>query len=66
MPEREIVIRIKNGQVEIEAVGFSGSKCLEATRPYEKDLGGVVKRKKKPEFLSGETVIGRGKNRVTS
>lgn len=66
MPEKEIIIRIRNGQVEIEAVGFSGSKCLEATRPYEKDLGAVVERKKKPEFLSGETVVERGRNRVTS
>jgi hypothetical protein len=59
----EIVIRIKNGQVQIEPVGFSGTKCLEATWPYEKDLGAVVERKKKPEFYSGEGVVQSGRER---
>jgi hypothetical protein len=59
----EIIIRIKNGRVQIEPAGFSGAKCLEATWPYEKDLGAVVERKRKSEFYSGEGVVQSGQKR---
>jgi hypothetical protein len=50
----ELHITVKpDGEVEIDAVGYSGTGCLEASRPYEKALGAVVNRKKKPEILSG-------------
>lgn len=62
---KEIVIRIKSGGVEIEAVGFSGSECLDAARPYEKALGAAVERKKKPEFYSGKGVQQSERNRIT-
>jgi hypothetical protein len=47
----QIVVRIKkDGTVEIEAVGFKGSACREATRPLEEALGEVVEERLKPEF----------------
>jgi hypothetical protein len=52
MAELHIIIK-PDGEVEIDAVGYSGTRCLEASRPYEKALGTVVSRKKKPEILSG-------------
>lgn len=63
----EIIIRIKNGRAQVEPAGFSGTKCLEATYPYEKDLGAVVERKKKPEYFSGEGIVQseRERNRST-
>ncbi len=49
----ELVFVIKpDGSVDLEGVDFSGTSCLEASRPYEKDLGLVVSRKKKPEIYS--------------
>lgn len=56
---KEIVIVVKpDGSVEVDAVGFSGSECLEATMPYEKVLGTVSSRKKKPEFLAERGAAG--------
>ncbi len=56
----ELHITIKpDGSVEIDAVGYSGTNCLEASRPYEKALGATVStvsRKKKPEIFSDEGV----------
>lgn len=49
MPEVQVTIR-PDGTVEVDAVGFTGTKCLEATKFYEKALGAVVERKKKPEM----------------
>lgn len=64
----ELVFTVKpDGSVEIDANGFSGTSCLEASRPYEKDLGVVADRKKKPEILSGEGVkTDAGRNRIRS
>ncbi len=45
-----------DGSVEIDAVGYGGTRCMEASRPYEKDLGVVAGREKKPELLAGEGV----------
>lgn len=39
-----------DGGCTIEAKGFNGNGCLEATAPFEQALGLVVERKKKPEF----------------
>lgn len=53
----ELLIKIKpDGSIEIDAVGYSGNSCLEASKPYEKDLGVTLSREKKPEILSGEGV----------
>lgn len=35
--------------VLVEADGFVGKQCEAATRPYEEEFGGVVKRTAKPE-----------------
>lgn len=60
----ELVFTIKpDGSVEIDAVGFSGTSCLEVSRPYEKSLGAVVSRKKKPEIFSDEGVKNSAGNR---
>jgi len=62
----ELVFTIKpDGGVKLEANGFSGNNCLEASRPYEKDLGVVTNRQRKPEALSGEGVkTNGGRNRI--
>ncbi len=62
----ELVFIIKpDGSVQIDAKGYSGTGCLEASRPYEKDLGVVAERIKKPDILAGEGVkTGVGRNRI--
>lgn len=61
----ELHVTIKpDGRVEIDAVGYSGTKCLEASLPYEKDLGIITNRKKKPELFSEEGVFNAGRDRV--
>ena len=38
------------GEVEIDAVGFSGPDCEQATRFLEEALGDVKSRSRKPEY----------------
>jgi uncharacterized Fe-S cluster-containing protein len=48
MKETQIVVNISTeGEVEIEASGFSDSKCLAETADLEKALGRVSGRTKK-------------------
>lgn len=48
---KEIVIEIApSGEVKIEAVGFKGSSCDQATKVFEDALGVVADKKRKPEF----------------
>lgn len=56
MPELHIIIKA-DGSVEIEGVGYSGTKCLEASQDYEKALGAVISRKKKLEIYSDEEEV---------
>jgi hypothetical protein len=68
MSELHIIVK-PDGTVEIDAIGYSGTKCLEVTQGYEKDLGAIINRKKKPEIYSGEEVNevnndNRNKNRT--
>lgn len=51
-----IVIVDAEGNVTIEAVGFSGPSCLKATEALEQALGTVTSRKKKPEWYQNENV----------
>ena len=53
---KQIIIDIKpDGSVKIEAVGFQGQSCLEATKPFEEALGKVEAREEKPEyFIEGQ------------
>jgi len=63
LPELYIIIA-PDGSVTVEADGYTGSKCLEASRPYEKDLGVPLERRKKPEMFSGEGVKAGDRSRV--
>ena len=47
-----------DGGVVIDAVGFSGPDCEQATRFLEEALGATVQRRKKPEYRQGR-VVGR-------
>ncbi|MBW4617184.1 MAG: DUF2997 domain-containing protein [Desmonostoc vinosum HA7617-LM4] len=49
--ERAILIHFDSttGEVKVEAEGFDGLSCLEATRPFEEALGVVEDRTFKPE-----------------
>ena len=38
------------GDIRIDAVGFQGTGCQEATRFLEEALGNIQQREKKPEF----------------
>lgn len=55
MTERQIKITVtKGGQVKVEAAGYSGSSCIEATKFLEK-LGAVVEPPQMtPEFYQSE------------
>ncbi len=52
MKEEKIIITIDatNLTTYVEAEGFSGNACLEATAPFEGALGKVGKRKFKPAY----------------
>lgn len=51
----QIVFEIDpEGRVKIDAVGFEGSDCEEATRAVEQALGTPVDREMKPEAFVGE------------
>jgi hypothetical protein len=49
---KKIEVRISpDGEVEIEAIGFTGDGCLKATQAVEEELGTVTDRRRKPEFF---------------
>lgn len=48
------VIVSPDGEVKIEAVGFSGSSCTKATEALEKALGVTKSKTKKKEFWAQE------------
>ncbi|KQN96862.1 DUF2997 domain-containing protein [Paenibacillus sp. Leaf72] len=48
---KEIEFTFKNdGSVSIEAIGFKGQGCEEATKAFEQALGQLEKRSHKPEY----------------
>jgi len=51
----EIIVDPK-GKIEIDAIGFKGSSCKDATKEIERALGMVEYSKKKPEY--NQTVKG--------
>ena len=54
---KQIVVTIDtDGNSKVEAVGFSGSGCQDATKAIEAALGGVSDDVKKPEFFHGAGV----------
>lgn len=58
---KRIVITFEDDlTVRVEAEGFKGNGCLLATRPYEQDFGGVVRRTEKAEMAAArERVVER-------
>jgi hypothetical protein len=45
-----------DGSIAIDAVGFSGPDCEEATRFLEEALGETISRQEKPEYRQRATV----------
>lgn len=51
MSQQELVFTIKDGgEVEVEAVGFTGQSCKDASRVFEQALGKVGDSRLKPEY----------------
>ena len=51
MADKEITVDVNSdGSLSIDASGFSGSDCEEATHFLEEKLGDIEKRKHKPEY----------------
>jgi hypothetical protein len=44
------VIVSASGEIKIDAVGFKGADCEQATRFLEEALGTVQQKQRKPEF----------------
>lgn len=56
MPKKTITITIDaDGAVTVEAHGYNGHGCTEATKAVEEALGVVSNRTKKAEFYSAAT-----------
>ena len=49
------VIITPAGQVQIEALGFKGQACEQATAELEKSLGATTGKKRKPEYFAATT-----------
>ena len=50
----EIII-VPSGEIQIDAVGFKGPDCEQATKFLEEALGVVGKKVKKPEYHQRST-----------
>lgn len=51
MDEKEIVVVIDtDGNVSVDAIGFHGEGCAEATKAITDTLGETLSEKKKPEY----------------
>ncbi len=57
MPKIEVVIT--DDGVKVDAVGFTGGKCMEATA-FIKKLGTIEETNKKPEFYQQKCEIKTG------
>ncbi|MCU0772427.1 MAG: DUF2997 domain-containing protein [Verrucomicrobia bacterium] len=49
------IIVLPTGEIKIDAVGFKGADCEQATRFLEEALGVVNHRAKKPEYHQSRT-----------
>ena len=48
---RRVIIRItRDGEVKIEAKGYTGESCISATEPFERAFGDVNKRELKESY----------------
>lgn len=63
---RRILVKISpTGEITVEAVGFQGKGCIDATKAIEEALGSRTSRGLKPEFQRQEAtqqrqIIGNG------
>ena len=48
-PSIEVTIE-PDGQIKIDAIGFKGADCDQATRYLEEALGVIGQKQKKPEY----------------
>ncbi len=64
--KKTIALRIsKDGGVTVEANGFAGEECREATKSYVERIGAVTSETLKPEFeLAPETAGAAEKERL--
>mgnify|MGYP001611611826 CR=1 FL=1 len=54
----QIIIDIdKDGDVRIDAVGFSGPECTQLTAALEEALGEVTARQLKPEYRQPKAIL---------
>ena len=54
---KQIIINIdQDGEAKVEAMGFQGKGCAEATKAIEQAIGSVDKQTKKPEFDRVNTI----------
>jgi hypothetical protein len=60
MEKIEIIIK-PDGSISIDAIGFNGVGCEEATKPLEEVLGVVEGRMKKPEFFTRSSLQNKNK-----
>lgn len=56
MPKEIEVVFAADGSVSIEALGFEGKSCEDATKELEKVLGTTTEEKKKPEWYRVQKV----------
>ncbi|MHA3774521.1 DUF2997 domain-containing protein [Verrucomicrobiota bacterium sgz303538] len=54
--KRSIEVTVQpTGKITIDAVGFKGADCEQATRYLEEALGVVADKQKKPEYHQGRS-----------
>jgi hypothetical protein len=49
MAKKVVIDILPNGEIEVEAIGFRGCGCEEATKIVE-ELGKTITKRKKPEY----------------
>lgn len=61
---KQVVINFdKFGRATIDAQGFKGKSCEDATQVVEVAIGGAAEKKKKPEFYMPEGIGQQNTNR---
>jgi len=58
------IIFSSSGEIQIDAVGFKGADCEQATRFLEEALGSVHQKQRKPEYHQRNKV--RNQQRIGS
>jgi hypothetical protein len=58
------IIFSSSGEIQIDAVGFKGADCEQATRFLEEALGKILQKQRKPEYHQRNKV--RNQQRIGS